>query len=132
MQQVVYDTWILSDVEINLCAKILGYDKWGQIQISVNEESLEKRMIAGMLQLTSKKFLNSVNDKYYPTKRMIELFLPIMDPDEVELGTEEPQNILYKKRGMKTVGIEELDTEKRMFRLYIWEDMKTFDSKKLK
>lgn len=131
MQQVVYDTWVLSDVELNLCAKILGYDKWEQIQISANEEALEKRMIAGMLQLVEKKFLNSVGDKYYPTKKMIELLLPIMEPDEVVSGSGKPQNVLYKKRGMKTVGVEELGAEKRRFRIYVWEDVKAFDSKNL-
>ena len=120
MAEELYKTWILSSVELNLCAGVLGYSDWYQIPIGDNGEPLEKRMLEGFLSLFEKKLLYVEDNAFIPTELMGSLVLPLIDPDEIIRESDLENGTLYfRKQGKPTVGLEKLQTEHGYYRLYM-------------
>lgn len=120
MVEELYRTWIFSSVELNLCARILGYSDWYQIPIEDNGETLEKRMLEGFLNLYEKKLLYVEDNSYFPTELLLSLLLPLLEPDEVIRKSDlESETLYFKKQGKLTVGFEKIQAERDYYRLYM-------------
>ena len=119
MVQESYDTWIFSDVELNICARMLGYPDWYRVHVGEDQEPLEKRMLDGFLSLLEKNLLSAEGNAFVPTEKMRTLMSPLMDPDEIirEDGTER-NSLFFRKKGKSLMRLEKMDTEEHSFRLY--------------
>lgn len=120
MAEELYNTWLFSDVELNICARMLGYSEWYQVQIGEDREPLEKRMLEGFLRLLEKKLLHIEGDYFLPTEEMRSLMLPVMEPDEIIREKDSKEGaVFFRKKGKKLIGLEKLQTENGCFRLYV-------------
>lgn len=120
MVEELYRTWIFSSVELNLCARILGYSDWYQIPVEDNGETLEKRMLEGFLNLYEKNLLYVEDNSYFPTELLYTLLLPLLEPDEVIRKPDlESETLYFKKQGKLTVGFEKIQAERDNYRLYM-------------
>ena len=120
MVEELYRTWVFNSVELNLCARMLGYSDWYQIPIEDNGETLEKRMLEGFLSLYEKNLLYVEDNSYFSTELLDSLLLPLLEPDEVIRKSDLEHEILYfKKHGKLTVCFEKIQTERDYYRLYM-------------
>lgn len=118
METKLYDTWILSDVELNICVRSLGYSDWYHVEIEDNGEPLEARMLKGFMSLAEKGLLCSCGNHFEPTALMKKLIRPVGEPDKIITADSCGKTYVYFcKEGENLLGIEKLQTERRSFRL---------------
>lgn len=118
METKLYDVWLLDDVELNICVRILGFSDWYHIEIEDNQEPLESRMLEGFISLVEKGFLCVIGDHFQPTKRMRELILPLAAPDQiVHVYRQDSSHVYFKRKEGNLVKMEPIQTERRNFRL---------------
>lgn len=118
MEMKLYDTWILNDMEINLCARILGYADWYQIEIEDNGESIEAAMLEGFIRLVEMGLLHGNSDYFRPTVQMCTYILPVIAPERIiRVSYDGGNDVYFQKEGKILVKMEQLQTERRSFRL---------------
>lgn len=114
----LYDAWILNDIELNICVRMLGYTDWYNIEVEIGDESLEAKMTEGFFGLIEKGLLCISGNDYQPTERMKELILPVADPDKIiNVYCRDKSYVFFWKKGKKVIGIGKIQTEKSSFQL---------------
>lgn len=118
MEEKLYDTWILNEVELNICVRILGYSQWYHVEIQDNGEPLESRMLKGFMSLYEKGLVYFDGNHFLPSKRMEKLIGPLGAPDKmITEDSCEKTHVYFQKEGENLLEIEELSAEKGSFRL---------------
>lgn len=115
----IYRVWIFSDIELNLCVRILGYPEWYLIKIGDDGKSLEKRMMEGFFSLLEKKLIYVENGRFLLSEQMYLLIIPLVKPDNVIEGEGSKSDIIYfRKKGKGLIGVEKMNIERGYYRLY--------------
>ena len=79
----IYESYILTDLEMKVAATILGYPQWNDIDVLDPKDDLDQRIPLSLLSLMDKGFLRIDKDRYTPTELLKTIMYPICCPKRI-------------------------------------------------
>lgn len=114
--------WILTEVELALCANLLGNPEWNYIPVfEQQEDSLAQRMLHGTLHMIQMGLLiPAPKERFQPSQMLLERMSCVIWPERVTqlVGRGMPQWYFFRK-GTDLVLVEPTKTEQDGYRVMV-------------
>lgn len=113
------NNWILTEIELSLCARMLGNETWNAIPVFQREYPLERRMLEGVFRLTEMGLLlPAEGQRLQPSPILWERMRCVVWPERmVELVGSDSTSWRFFRKGAETAFVEPVLTEPEGYRL---------------